>query len=95
MLSKAINHYVKTTPQHVKAAKLLQKFGVEIRSGDIISYVKVSGPIGVKPIRLSSIIDVDIEKYVEHMKTTFGQIMDALGLNFDEVIGIKTLDNFS
>ncbi len=95
MLSKTINHYVKTTPQHVKAAKLLQKFGVEVRSGDIISYVKVSGPIGVKPIRLSSIVEVDIEKYIEHMKTTFGQIMDALGINFDEVIGIKTLDDFN
>lgn len=95
MLSKSINHYVKTTPQHVKAARLLQQFGIEIRSGDIISYVKVSGPIGVKPIRLASITEIDVDKYVEHMKTTFGQIMDALGLSFDEIIGIKTLDDFN
>ncbi|MFN4046503.1 MAG: type B DNA-directed DNA polymerase, partial [Acidilobaceae archaeon] len=40
MLSKDPNEYTKTTPQHVKAAKLLQKEGLQITKGDVIAFVK-------------------------------------------------------
>jgi DNA polymerase, archaea type len=42
--------YTKTTPQHVKAAKILEKSGVEIRAGDLISFVKTIGEPHVKPV---------------------------------------------
>ncbi|MEM2136688.1 MAG: DNA-directed DNA polymerase I [Candidatus Methanomethylicia archaeon] len=94
-LSRNLDHYVKTTPQHVKAAKLLEKFqSRKLGAGDIISYVKVRGDIGVKPIQLARIDEVDVEKYVGHMESTLRQILEAIGINLDEILGFRSLDSF-
>ncbi|MEM3886716.1 MAG: DNA polymerase domain-containing protein, partial [Candidatus Methanomethylicia archaeon] len=94
-LSRDLDHYVKTTPQHVKAAKLLEKFqSRKLGAGDIISYVKVKGDIGVKPIQLARIDEIDVEKYIGHMETTLRQILEAIGINLDEIFGVKSLDRF-
>ncbi|MGC8936964.1 MAG: DNA-directed DNA polymerase I [Candidatus Methanomethylicaceae archaeon] len=95
MLSRPVERYHKTTPQHVKAAKQLQEKGKEVKPGDIISYVKVQGPMGVKPVQLARIDEVDVDKYVGHIETTFGQVLDALGIEFDEIVGIKKLEFFT
>ena len=47
-LSKAPSEYVKTIPQHIRAAKQLETTR-EIKKGDIISYVKILNKPGVKP----------------------------------------------
>ncbi|MCS7096925.1 MAG: DNA-directed DNA polymerase I [Candidatus Methanomethylicia archaeon] len=94
-LSKDLDKYVKTTPQHVKAAKLLEKFhSRKLGAGDIISYVKVKGDIGVKPVQLARIDEIDVEKYVGHMETTLRQILEAIGVNLNEIFGIRNLDKF-
>jgi len=95
MLSRPISGYRKTTPQHVKAAKQLAEKGKDVKPGDIISYVKVQGNLGVKPVQLARIDEVDVDKYVGHIESTFGQVLEALGIEFDEIIGIKKLDFFS
>lgn len=95
MLSRPVERYQKTTPQHVKAAKQLKEKGKEVKPGDIISYVKVQGPSGVKPVQLARVDEVDIEKYVGHIETTFGQVLDALGIEFDEIVGIRKLEFFT
>jgi len=95
MLSRSIGGYQKTTPQHVKAAKQLAEKGRDVKPGDIISYVKVQGNLGVKPVQLARIDEVDVDKYVGHIESTFGQVLEALGIEFDEIIGIKKLDFFS
>ncbi len=38
VLGEELERYTKTTPQHVKAAKILQKSGVELRAGDLITF---------------------------------------------------------
>ncbi|RLE53209.1 MAG: type B DNA-directed DNA polymerase, partial [Candidatus Methanomethylicota archaeon] len=93
--SRDVNKYVKTTPQHVKAAKQLVSKGVELKPGDIISYVKVTTPVGVKPVQLARIDEIDADKYIGHIRTTFEQVLDALGIEFDEIIGVTTLDLFA
>jgi DNA polymerase I len=95
MLSRPIGGYHKTTPQHVKAAKQLAEKDRDVKPGDIISYVKVQGSLGVKPVQLARIDEVDVDKYVGHIESTFGQVLEALGIEFDEIIGIKKLDFFS
>jgi DNA polymerase I len=95
MLSRHLTGYHKTTPQHVKAAKQLEEKGKEVKPGDIISFVKVQGSVGVKPVQLARIDEVDIDKYVGHIESTFGQVLDALGIEFDEIVGIKRLEFFS
>ncbi len=94
VLGEAPERYVKTTPQHVKAAKILQKKGYELRAGDLISFVKVVKEPHVKPVQLASDSEIDTEKYVGYLQSTFDQVLDALGLDFEEIIGLTKLERF-
>ena len=94
VLGDDLHHYTKTTPQHVKAAKILEKSGVEIRGGDLISFVKTIREPHVKPVELAVKNEVDVDKYVAYLQSTFEQVLDALGLSFDEIIGLTKLERF-
>jgi DNA polymerase I len=94
MMSRTPENYTKTTPQHVKAARLLQQAGTEMKSGDIISFVKVRGDLGVKPVQLAQPEEVDTEKYIEYIRGTFEQVLDALGVEFEDLAGVKKLESF-
>jgi DNA polymerase I len=94
VLGEEIAHYTKTTPQHVKAAKILQANGVELRAGDRISFVKTVKEPRVKPVELATKNEVDVDKYLAYVHSTFDQVLDALGLDFDEIIGLTKLERF-
>ena len=94
VLGKPISHYKKTTPQHVKAAKELKKRGYELKAGDLISFVKVMKEPHVKPLQLASNSEIDVGKYVSYLQSTFDQVLDALGLDFNEIIGLTKLERF-
>jgi len=95
VLGDDISRYTKTTPQHVKAAFILQKSGKELRAGDLISFVKVnSNKERVKPVELTYKNEIDTDKYIAYLQSTFDQVLDALGLNFDEIIGLTKLAQF-
>jgi len=85
---------VKTTPQHVKAALLLAQKGVEVKPGDLIAFVKVVGEPGVKPVQLASADEIDSTKYMEYISSTFEQVLDALGAEFEELVGITKLESY-
>ena len=94
VLGEEIDHYTKTTPQHVKAAKILKENGAELRAGDLISFVKVTKEPHVKPVEFATKNEVDVDKYVAYLHSTFDQVLDALGLDFDEIIGLTKLERF-
>ncbi|MFB3888584.1 MAG: DNA-directed DNA polymerase I [Candidatus Bathyarchaeia archaeon] len=94
VLGEELERYTKTTPQHVKAAKILQKSGVELRAGDLIRFVKTVRDDHVKPVELVTKNEVDVDKYVAYLHSTFDQVLDALGLSFDEIIGLTKLERF-
>jgi len=94
VLGEDLHRYTKTTPQHVKAAKILKESGVEIRAGDLISFVKTIRDPHVKPVELATKNEVDVDKYVAYLQSTFEQVLDALGLSFDEIIGLTKLERF-
>jgi DNA polymerase I len=94
VLGEELEHYTKTTPQHVKAAKILKESGVELRAGDLIRFVKTAREPHVKPVELASKNEVDVDKYVAYLHSTFDQVLDALGLSFDEIIGLTKLERF-
>lgn len=78
----------KGLPQHIKAALLLHQSGRKIKVGDIISYVKTKTNDGVKPVELiKNINEVDTEKYLEAMESTFDQLLSALNFNFKSILG--------
>lgn len=100
-LTKPLSSYTKTTPQHVKAARLLithlKKLGIErsIEVGDVISYVKTSDKMGVKPVELARIDEVDHEKYIEIIRTTLEQVLEALDIRFEELLEKYSIEYFA
>jgi len=93
-LTKPISEYVKTTPQHVQAARKLRR---EVRPGEIIAYVKTRD--GVAPIELKPrLSEIDWNKYIEFTKSVFEQLLDALGMSFSEIEskakGVRDLSSF-
>ena len=93
-INKPLERYTKITPQHVKAALILVKAGYEIKRGDIISFIKSMDSVGVKPVQLADIKEVDVDKYIEYLKSTFDQVLDALGFNFNDILGFSRLESF-
>jgi DNA polymerase I len=83
-LGKSLSAY-ETNPQHVKAGRMLEERGHEIVAGDIIKYVVTKKD--VLPTELAKTSDVDINKYIEYLEGTFEQLLDALDMNFDALIG--------
>jgi DNA polymerase I len=94
MMGRDTGSYKKTTPQHVKAAKQLEGTGIEVKSGELIAFVKVTGEQGVKPVQLAKLDDIDIQKYMEYLRSTFEQVLDALGIEFEDLVGVKKLESF-
>jgi DNA polymerase I len=90
VLGEELDHYTKTTPQHVKAAKMMK----DIRAGDRISFVKTIREPHVKPVELATKNEIDVDKYVAYLHSTFDQVLDALGLDFEEMIGLTKLERF-
>lgn len=84
MISKAPSDYVKTVPQHIKAAKLLDR---DVKKGDIISYVKIMSKTGVKPVEMARKDEIDAKKYIEFMQSTLEQITSSMNLDFDTMLG--------
>jgi len=94
VLGKIPEGYTKTMPQHVRAAFTLKDMGYELKAGDLISFVKVVKEPRVKPVQLASNSEIDVDKYVGYLHSTFDQVLDALGLDFDEIIGLTKLERF-
>ena len=85
-LSKAPSEYVKTIPQHIRAARQLETIR-EIKKGDIISYVKILNKPGVKPVEMARQDEIDSSKYMEFMESTLDQITSSMDLDFDTILG--------
>jgi DNA polymerase I len=78
---------MKGIPQHIKAAMQFSENERQIKAGDIISYVKTKTAEGVKPVELANHKDIDTEKYLEAMESTFDQMLTSLDVNFKSIIG--------
>ncbi len=93
-LTKNLKEYTKNTPQHVKAALQLSKHGVLVKKGDIIPFVKTRDSLGVRPIRLAKLSDIDIGKYMDYVRTAFEQMLLAFGITWEEISGVSSLQSF-
>ncbi|TFG28025.1 DNA-directed DNA polymerase I [Candidatus Thorarchaeota archaeon] len=97
-LTKRLSDYPTDTP-HVRAAKMMvEKTGdpSKVQPGTIIEFIRVKGPGGVLPVELarhtSYFVDKDV--YLDILKSVFEQVLDSVGLDFDEFLGFTTLDKF-
>ncbi len=90
-----MENYTKVVPQHVRAAKELMKVtGKTYQKGETISFIKSKGALGAKAIELAKLQDIDTNKYKELLKSALEQVLDALGITFEEIRGIKKMDAF-
>jgi len=62
-----------------------------VGKGDIIAFVKTRDSVGVKPVKLAKLSEVDTSKYLEYVRTAFEQILLALGVSWEEVGGQRSL----
>lgn len=93
--SKNLDDY-DSEPQHVKAAKALKSAGYDISEGSEISYIKTTNSAHVKPTILTNPEDVDVSKYIEFLQSTFIQILEPLGIDWDkDILGVCQLDRWS
>ncbi|MFX1302654.1 MAG: DNA-directed DNA polymerase I [Promethearchaeota archaeon] len=94
-IQKNLRSYTKVVPQHVRAAlEIRDVTGKEYQKGETISFIKSKGAIGAKAIELAKLQDVDTKKYKELLISALEQVLDALGITFDEIKGIKKMDAF-
>lgn len=90
-LTKPLSEYRRSTPQHVKAALQLQRYGVQVAPGDVITFVKVRGKDGVKPIQLAKVGEIDPQKYLEAMKSALEQLFTPFNISWEEIVGSHRL----
>jgi DNA polymerase I len=95
-MTKGIEQYGKTIPQHVRAAMMLKDAGYIVPAGTIVEYIKTKGNEGVLPIQIAREQGywIDKEKYIDTLRSVFEQVLDSVGINFEELLGFTTLDQF-
>ena len=64
------------------------------QKGDTVKFIKSKGPLGAKVIEMARIQDIDTKKYKDLLKSALEQVLDALNISFEEIIGIKKMDAF-
>lgn len=98
-LSKPLHAYTKTTPQHVKAAKKLKiALGIDVGPGTIIKIIKTRDKEGASPLELvKTYREVDVDKYIELLRSTLSQILEAMDIDIKEMEmkkQFRSLDQF-
>ena len=97
-MTKALHSYDTDIP-HVRAAKMLvekTQDPTKALPGTIVSYIKTKGQDSVLPVELAQGVSYWIDKgaYIDILKSVFEQVLDSVGLDFNEFLGFTTLDQF-
>ncbi len=97
-LTKKLSEYPTDTP-HVRAAKMIKEQTGDpskVLPGTIIEFIRVKGTGGVLPVLLAkdSSYWIDKDAYIDILRSVFDQVLDSVGLNFEEFLGFTTLDKF-
>ncbi|MFW9846374.1 MAG: type B DNA-directed DNA polymerase, partial [Candidatus Thorarchaeota archaeon] len=95
-VTKRVSEYGHSKPQHVRAAEMLLKAGYEVPPGTIVEYIKTKGGDGILPVQLAQDASywLDKDKYIDTLRSVFGQVLDSVGIEFEELLGFTTLDQF-
>jgi DNA polymerase I len=64
------------------------------QKGDSVKFIKSKGAFGAKVVEMAKLQDIDSRKYRELLKSALEQVLDALGISFEEIKGIKKMDAF-
>jgi DNA polymerase I len=97
-MTKPLHSYDTDIP-HVRAAKMLvekTQDPTKALPGTIVAYIKTKGQDTVLPVELAkgSSYWIDKDAYIDILRSVFEQVLDSVGLDFDEFLGFTTLDQF-
>ena len=94
-LTKPVENYTKNKPPHVKAALQLKRHGINVAPGDLIIFVKVKSRDGYKAVQLTRLYEIDPDKYIEIINGALSQLLGALGVSWEDIIGVMKLSPLS
>jgi DNA polymerase I len=97
-MTKPLHSYDTNIP-HVRAAKMLVESTqdpTKALPGTIVAFIKTKGQETVLPVELTKGVSywIDKDAYIDILKSVFEQVLDSVGLDFDEFLGFTTLDQF-
>ncbi|MFW9833619.1 MAG: DNA-directed DNA polymerase I [Candidatus Thorarchaeota archaeon] len=97
-MTKPLHSYETDIP-HVRAARMLvekTQDPTKALPGTIVSYIKTKGQDTVLPVELAKDTSywIDKDAYIDILRSVFEQVLDSVGLDFDEFLGFTTLDQF-
>jgi DNA polymerase I len=97
-MTKPLHSYDTDIP-HVRAAKMLvekTQDPTKALPGTIVAFIKTKGQETVLPVELAKGASywIDKDAYIDILKSVFEQVLDSVGLDFDEFLGFTTLDQF-
>ncbi|MHA2114805.1 MAG: DNA-directed DNA polymerase I [Candidatus Thorarchaeota archaeon] len=97
-LTKPLHSYDTDIP-HVRAAKKLVEVTqdpTKALPGTIVSFIKTKGQDSVVPVELAKGQSywIDKDAYIDILRSVFDQVLDSVGLDFEEFLGFTTLDQF-
>ncbi|MHA1963364.1 MAG: DNA-directed DNA polymerase I [Candidatus Thorarchaeota archaeon] len=97
-MTKPLHSYDTNIP-HVRAAKMLvekTQDPTKALPGTIVAFIKTKGQETVLPVELAKGVSywIDKDAYIDILKSVFEQVLDSVGLDFDEFLGFTTLDQF-
>ena len=97
-MTKPLHSYDTDIP-HIRAARMLvekTQDPTKALPGTIVSFIKTKGQETVLPVELAKDGSywIDKDAYIDILKSVFEQVLDSVGLDFDEFLGFTTLDQF-
>jgi len=95
---RAVHELIKKEVAEAKARKAskeeIEMIKKKYQKGDVVSFIKSKNSAGAKIVDDAKLQDIDIKKYTELLKSALEQVLDALGITFEEIRGIKKMDAF-
>jgi len=95
---RAANAFIETEIAKAQANNASKNEIIAIKNryqkGDIVTFIKSKGPIGAKVTEHAKLQDINSKKYRDLLKSALEQVLDALGISFEEIKGIKKMDAF-
>jgi DNA polymerase I len=97
-ITKPLSSY-ETDIQHVRAAKMLVEWSGDknkVPPGTIVEFIKTKDREGILPVEMAKDRQywIDKDQYIDILRSVFEQVLDSVGLDFEEFLGFTTLDQF-
>jgi DNA polymerase I len=88
------NRELKSVKNEADAKRVRKAIMDKYQKGNVVTFIKSKGKTGAKVIEMAKLQDIDSKKYQELLKSALEQVLDALGITFEEIRGIKKMDAF-